>query len=151
MPTVLDALHDQHLSPQWLGLLRALAAEFESQLSHAELRQLMARVGQRFAADHPVPACASLPDLVEHLNAQWAAIQWGGVALTDERDFVRITHYGAPLRSFGTQAHAWAAAFLQGCYQTWFDAAGATGLSVVAGDPPQDHLAVEFRLTRVAA
>jgi hypothetical protein len=151
MPTVFDALLEQHLSPQWRGLLRALAAEFEAQLSRDELRQLMFRIGERFAADQPLAACNSTAELADALNARWAPIQWGRAELAEEVDHLRIIHYGAPLRAFGDEALAWTPAFLQGCYQAWLDAMGAAQLDVVEGDVHDDGFAIEFHLARATA
>lgn len=151
MSTVVAALLEQHLSPQWRGLLRALAAEFEAQLDHDELRQLMFRIGERFATEHPLPACESTDDLAAALNARWASIQWGCVELADEGDALRILHYGAPLSAFGGEALAWTPAFLQGSYQAWLDAMGAAQLTVVQAGIPEDGYALEFHLVRATA
>lgn len=151
MPTVVDVLLEQHLSPQWRGVLCALAAEFESQLSRDELRQLMFRIGTRFAASHALPPCESTGELAQALNAQWAAMQWGYVELDDAGDYLRVLHYGAPLAAFGGDALAWSPAFLQGCYQTWLDAMGAADLSVVQASAPEEGFVVEFHLARAVA
>lgn len=151
MSTVVALLLEQHLSPQWRGLLRALAAEFESQLSRDELRQLMYRVGARFAAEHVVPPCESAAALGEALNAHWALIQWGYVELTDKGDHLRIVHYGAPLVAFGGDALDWTPAFLQGSYQTWLDAMGAADLSVTQANVQPDSFVVEFHLASAVA
>lgn len=151
MPTVVDVLLEQHLSPQWRGLLRALAAEFESQLSRDELRELMFRIGARFAAAHPLPPCESTAGLAVAINARWSAIQWGCVELADAGESLRITHYGAPLAAFGGDALAWSPAFLQGAYQTWLDAMGAADLAVVQTGAPEDGFVVAFQLARALA
>ncbi|RQG99499.1 cellulose biosynthesis protein BcsD [Paraburkholderia dinghuensis] len=148
MPTVVDALIEQHLSPQWRGLLHALAAEFEAQLDRDDLRQLMFCVGERFAAEQPLAACDSMADLADAFNARWAPIQWGRVELADEGTHLRIVHYGAPLHAFGGEALAWTPAFLQGCYQAWLDAMGAKQLTVVQAGIPDDGFAIEFHLVR---
>jgi hypothetical protein len=150
MTTVVDALLEQNLSPQWRVFLRSLAAEFEAQLSHDELRQLMFRIGERFATEHRLPTCESTADLERALNAQWSAIQWGCVELADEGDYLRIVHYGSPLVAFGNGALAWAPAFLQGSYQAWLDAMGASPLTVVQASAPEGVFAVEFHLARAA-
>jgi len=151
MPTVVDALLEQHLSPQWRGLLHALAAEFEAQLDRDELRELMFRVGMRFAAEQPLAASESMTDLAAAFNARWAPIQWGRVELADEGNHLRIVHYGAPLRAFGDEALAWTPAFLQGCYQAWLDVMGAKQLTVVQTAVPNDGFAIEFHLERATA
>lgn len=148
MPTVVDALLEQYLSPQWRGLLHALAAEFEAQLERDELRQLMFRIGERFAGEQPLVACDSMADLADALNARWAPMQWGRVELADAGNHLSIVHYGAPLHAFGAEALAWTPAFLQGCYQAWLDAMGAKQLSVVQAGTPDDGFAIEFHLVR---
>ncbi|MBN3788761.1 cellulose biosynthesis protein BcsD [Burkholderia sp. Ac-20353] len=148
MQGILEHLLEHRVSPQWRGFLEALANEFADQLDHDELRQLMARVGARFAAAHPLPHCESTNDLASALNAQWREVQWGYVELADERDFLRITHYAAPLRAFGDGALAWSPAFLQGAYQTWFDSLGAAGLRVAQEASPEDDSRIELRIAR---
>jgi sugar phosphate isomerase/epimerase len=150
MPSVIDPLLDQHVSLQWRGVVGALATEFEGQLGPGELRQLMARVGARFAAAHPLRPCASTDDLAHALNALWRDMQWGYVELADERDHLRITHFGAPWRAFGSRALAWAPAFLEGSYQTWLSGLGASDLSVVQAGESGDGFAIEYRLGRGA-
>ena len=51
MVPILDYLLERQISPQWRGMLTALATEFEAQIGRDELRQLMYRVGCRFAAE----------------------------------------------------------------------------------------------------
>jgi hypothetical protein len=148
MTTVIDVLLEQQLSLQWRGLLSALAAEFESQLCRAELRELMGRIGARFAAAHPLPPCESTSCVAVAINARWTSIQWGYVELTDAGESLRITHYGAPLAAFGADALSWSPAFLQGVYQAWLDAMGAIDLAVVQTGAPEDGFVVEFHLAR---
>ncbi|CAH2788767.1 MAG: FIG01213672: hypothetical protein [uncultured Paraburkholderia sp.] len=150
MAAILDYLLERQLSPQWRGMLSALASEFEAQIGHDELRQLMHRVGSRFAAAHPLPACDSTADLARTLNARWQEIDWGYVELADERESLRIVHYCAPLPAFGESALAWTPAFLEGAYQTWLSALGAQGLSVVQTGQYEPDTALEFRLGRHA-
>jgi len=147
MPTAVDFLLEQNLSSQWRGFLLALAKEFESQLSPDELRHLMFRVGCRYAGEQPLPPCDSTAELAAALNAHWASTRWGYVELSDEGDHLRIVHSGAPMSAFGSGALAWMPAFLQGSYQTWLDAMGATQLSVVQTDTEEQGFAVEFRLS----
>jgi len=151
MAPIVDYLLDRQIAPQWRGVLTALAAEFETQLGPDELRQLMYRVGSRFALAHPLPACGSTLDLADALNAQWQAADWGFVELADEAQYLRIVHYCAPLLAFGSEALAWTPAFLQGVYQTWLAALGAEGLSVVQTSDFTEDAAVEFRLAHQQA
>ncbi|KWN65875.1 cellulose biosynthesis protein BcsD [Burkholderia ubonensis] len=151
LSTVFDALHDQLLSQRWPSLLHVLAAECESQLDKDKLRKLMFRIGQRFAANQPLPACTTTQGLAEQLNARWAAIQSGYVELTDENNSVRIAHHGSLLQSFEVDALTWTCAFLQGSYQAWLDALEADALSVVRIETSIDSFVLEFRLLHLTA
>jgi hypothetical protein len=130
MVPILDYLLERQISPQWRGMLTALATEFEAQIGPAELRQLMHRVGSRFAAAHPLPTCGSTAELA------------------DEAESLRIVHYCAPLQAFGDTALTWTPAFLEGVYQTWLSALGAQGLSVAQTSAYGEDTAIEFRLGR---
>ncbi|MGF6535244.1 hypothetical protein P3T20_006062 [Paraburkholderia sp. GAS206C] len=151
MVPILDYLLDRQISPQWRGLLTALAEEFEAQIGQGELRQLMYRVGCRFAAAHPLPPCSSTADLAEAFNARWQEADWGYVDLSDEPDYLRIAHSCAPLHAFGSAALGWTPAFLEGVYQTWLSALGAEGLSVAQASEFDEHATIEFRLGRQPA
>lgn len=150
MENVLDYLLDHQISPQWRGVLTALASEFEAQIGLADLRQLMFRIGQRFARAHPLGACASTPELAAALNQCWRTAQWGYVELADEAQYLRITHYCAPLPAFGTAALSWTPAFLEGAYQAWLSALGASGLEVTQSSEFGIDSGIEFRLARNA-
>ena len=80
-PDLTQRLIDQQCTVQWRGFLQALAAEFAAALPPEDLRALMFRVGVRFAAEHPLPACATLDDLQSSMAAVWDRIGWGGVRL----------------------------------------------------------------------
>ncbi len=148
MAPILDYLLERQISPQWRGMLTALATEFEAQIGRDELRQLMHSVGCRFAAAHPLPACGSTAELARALNRHWHEMNWGYVELADEPDSLRIVHYCAPLQAFGGTALAWTPAFLEGVYQTWLSALGAQGLSVAQTSDYGENSALEFRLGR---
>ncbi|MFM0506902.1 cellulose biosynthesis protein BcsD [Paraburkholderia sp. RL17-373-BIF-A] len=148
MVPILDYLLERQISPQWRGMLTALANEFEAQIGRDELRQLMHRVGSRFAAAHPLPACDSTAELARTLNLYWHEMDWGYVELADEPESLRIVHYCAPLQAFGGTALAWTPAFLEGVYQTWLSALGAQGLSVAQTSGYSEDTAIEFRLGR---
>ncbi len=90
--TVLNVLHDPRLSAPSRELLAQFAKAFGRPLTHDELRRLMFRAGQRFAADHPLLAGGSMHDHAVNLNAHWATIQWGRLQLVDARDGARRTH-----------------------------------------------------------
>ncbi|RQS05931.1 cellulose biosynthesis protein BcsD [Burkholderia sp. Bp8998] len=148
MQRILEHLLERGASLQWRGFLEALAGEFADQLDRDELRQLMSRVGMRFAAAHPLGPCESTDDLANALNARWRDAQWGYAELSDEHEFLRIVHYAAPLRALGAGHLAWSSAFLQGAYQGWFDSVGAAGLRVVQDAVPQDDSRIELRIAR---
>lgn len=148
MVQTVDYLLERHVSPQWRGMLTALATEFEAQIGPAELRQLMHRVGCRFAATNALPACASTADLTTALNRYWREMDWGYVVLSDEPDSLCIVHYCAPLQAFGDAALSWTPALLEGVYQTWLSALGAQGLSVAQTSTYGQDAAIEFRLAR---
>jgi hypothetical protein len=130
MVPTLDYLLQRQISPQWRGLLTALAEEF---------------------AAHPLPPCDSTADLADALNARWQEADWGYVELVDEADYLRIAHCCAPLQAFGSAALAWTPAFLEGVYQTWLRALGADGLSVAQASEFDEYATIEFRLGRQPA
>jgi hypothetical protein len=143
-----DYLLERQISSQWRGVLTALAEEFDTQIGRDELRQLMHRVGCRFAAAHSLAPCGSTQALADALNARWDEADWGYVELFDESEYLRIMHFGAPLQAFGAHALAWTPAFLEGAYQTWLSALGADGLLVGQASEFGQDGAVEFRLDR---
>jgi hypothetical protein len=148
MANNLDYLLERQVSQQWRGVLLALAEEFEAQIGHDELRQLMHRVGQRFAAANPLSDCATTAELAGELNARWNETDWGFVELTDEPEYLRIVHHCAPLLAFGPAALAWTPAFLEGAYQGWLSELGAQGLRVAQAGEFDAEASVEFRLGR---
>jgi hypothetical protein len=147
--TLLDYYTRQHASVQWRGFLAALAEEFETQLETSQLRQLMSRIGVRFAGTYPASECATLDDLASFLNRIWSALDWGFVQLTELDDYLSIEHYCAPLTAFGERAAAWASAFLEGAYQHWLREVGAGSLVLTQVQGGNRH-AYEFRLVRTA-
>jgi hypothetical protein len=151
MAAIFDHLFDRQISRQWRGLLAALAEEFEAQIGRTELRQLMHRVGSRFADARPLPPCASTAELADALNTVWRDSEWGFVELSDRHDYLSIVHYCAPLPAFGESALAWTPAFLEGAYQQWLSGLGAQGLAVRQAGDFGDDTAIEFRLARNTA
>jgi hypothetical protein len=148
MVAITEYLLDRQMSAQWRGVLAALADEFEAQIGREELRQLMHRVGQRFADAQPLPPCGSTAELAEALNVLWQDTDWGFVEIADHAEYLRIVHYCAPLPAFGRDALKWTPAFLEGAYQYWLSALGAEGLSVQQASEFDENAAVEFRLIR---
>lgn len=144
----------QHLSQlqcsrQWRGFLQALAAEFTQVLSPADLQELMARVGVRFACAHPLEACNTLPELQRGMTDIWRSADWGWVTLEQRQEQLSITHHCAPLLSAMSDGNAeWSLGFLQGAYQQWFDAAGAGSLRVAPGESLDIWGSARFSLSR---
>lgn len=116
---------------QWRGFLQALAVEFSGALPNEELRDLMHRIGVKFALQNPLAACETLTALQGAMVSLWSHIDWGVVELAQESACITIRHHCAPLPSaFGADQGDWIYGFLQGAYQQWFDAAGARNLRV---------------------
>jgi hypothetical protein len=147
--TLLDYYTSHQASTQWRAFLTALAQEFETQLETAQLRELMARIGVRFADAHPAGACATLDDLASFFNTTWSSLDWGFVNLVEQDDYLAIEHFCAPLAAFGTAAATWTPAFLEGAYQRWLDELGAGGLDLRQVETGERH-AFEFRLAKTA-
>jgi hypothetical protein len=147
--TLLDYYTRQQASTQWRAFLTALAQEFETQLETAQLRELMARIGVRFADAHPARACATLDDLASFFNTTWSSLDWGFVNLVEQDDYLAIEHFCAPLAAFGEAAGRWTPAFLQGAYQRWLDELGAGDLALLQVETGDQH-AFEFRLAKTA-
>jgi hypothetical protein len=145
---MLEYLLERRISPQWRGMLTALAQEFETQLGVDELRELMRRVGQRYAEAHPLPPCESLEALAAALNACWAGQDWGYVELYEDAAYLGLTHFCAPLGAFGAQAWSWTPALLEGAYQQWLGAMGAGPLQVRQHSLGEYGAAIEYRLER---
>lgn len=156
MSSTHDSLSDetaQHLSQlqcsrQWRGFLQAMASEFKQALSSDELRELMFRVGQRFALAHPLTPCTTLSDLQLHMSQVWRDADWGWVTLVQQKEQLDILHHCAPLLSGMGQSNVdWSLGFLQGTYQQWFDAAGAGPLRVAPGEATDAWGSASFSLS----
>jgi hypothetical protein len=147
--SLLDYFARHQASVQWRGFLAALAEEFESQLETSQLRQLMTRIGARFAASHPAGTCATLDDLTSFLNGTWSSLDWGFVNLLERDEYLLIEHCCAPLGAFGEQAGRWTPAFLEGAYQYWLDELGAGALTLSQVDTGNVY-SYGFRLARTA-
>jgi hypothetical protein len=147
--TLLDYYTRHQASAQWRGFLTALADEFETQLGTAQLRQLMARIGVKFAGSHPAGACATLDELAAFFNTTWSSLDWGFVNLVERDEYLSIQHYCAPLAAFGAAAEAWTPAFLEGAYQHWLSELGAGSL-VLQQVETGELRTLEFRLAKTA-
>lgn len=145
-----DYLLEQQCSRQWKGYLTSLADEFNAQLSESDLRTLNQRVGARFAASTPLPACRTLADIQAAVNQVWRDNGWGYVDMQQEEQGLRVVHYCAPLKAaFGEKSLAWSPAFLEGAYQVWFAASGAAAnLKLRQASDCDSTGTVEYRLSR---
>jgi hypothetical protein len=139
---------ERQVSAQWRGFLTALAEEFGAQLGVDQCRSLFERLGGRFALAEPLPACATLSAMQIAANRVWRPLDWGWVEFHEQPDFVSITHYCSPLAALGPTASAWAPAYLEGAYRTWFTAAGANGLQLKQHGEVGSQGQVELRLER---
>jgi len=148
-PDVTNHLALQRCSMQWRGFFQALAAEFAAALPPEDLRALMFRVGVRFAADHPLPACATVEDLQRGMTAVWERIDWGWVDLTQEVGQLNIHHSLSPVSAaLGPDHVQWSGGFLEGVYQSWFEQAGAGPLKVAQCAPADAWGCVHLQLAR---
>jgi len=139
----------QQCARQWRHFLHALAAEFATALSPADLRTLSRRIGLRFATELALPAQPTLDAVQAAMTQQWQDLDWGWVELVQHPDHVDILHFCSPLTSaFGASAGEWASGFLEGVYQQWFDQQGAPGLVVVQTQAVDGWGSVNFRLGR---
>lgn len=148
-PEITQHLVQQQCAVQWRGFFQALAAEFAAALPPEDLRALMFRVGTRFAAEHPLPACATLDDLQRSMTAVWERIDWGWVRLTQESAQLDICHSLSPVSAaFGPSHVLWSGGFLEGVYQSWFEQAGAGQLKVAQVAPADAWGGVHLQLAR---
>jgi hypothetical protein len=146
---MLDYYEGHQCSTQWGSFLLAMAEEFEDQLGAPELRALMARIGERFARATSLPACETLDQLTDAINAVWSVLDWGQVGIADDADYLVISHACSPLRAaFGRHALAWTPAFLESVYQHWFSVLGIDPALRVREVASAHDGILEFRLGR---
>ena len=150
--SILSYYENRQCSTQWRSFLGVLAEEFEGQLGVPELRELMRRIGERFARTAVLGACETVRDLEAAINSVWAARDWGWVQVFDGDDYLAIRHYCSPLRTaFGEASASWASGYLEGVYQQWFNALGVNAslqLRVREALQADADGALEFRLAR---
>ncbi len=126
--TIENYFRSQQVSLQWLPVLRALASELTANADAAALRQLFAKVGERFAKDvqERFEAVQTLAELEEALNEFWTQLNWGWVSLTEAKGAIEIEHQAAPLaEAFGDDHLRWTVGLLEGYYQSIFMVLGA--------------------------
>ena len=148
-PEVTEHLARQQCSRQWRHFLNALAAEFAAALSPADLRTLSRRIGQRFAEELRLNAQPTLEGLEGQMTQLWKELDWGWVRLSQQGAHLEIRHFCSPLNAaFGASGTGWAAGFLEGVSQQWFDQQGAPGLLVSQTQETDTWGCVSFRLGR---
>ena len=122
---LLQHLAVERVSRQWVDFLAIFSGELAAQVSKAEYRELLLKMGAKFATLHPLPNCIELNDIQLSANALWAGLQWGYVQFIDDGQNLQIAHHACPLTD-GLQLDVGVAGgFLQGVYLTWIRAAGA--------------------------
>ena len=122
---LLQHLALERVAPQWAAFLSLLGSELSLQLEPAELRQLLVRLGSRFAETNPLGACADVPTLQTAFNQVWAGMQWGYANVSDEGQHLRVKHRACPLPAALQIESDVAGGFLEGAYGVWLHAAGA--------------------------
>ena len=118
----------QQVSLQWLPVLRALALELSSTFDAASLRQILFKVGERFAKDveERFQEVQSLAELQESLNEFWAQLNWGWVQFAEVKGAIEIEHQALPLaEALGDDSLVWSVGLMEGFYQTVFSVLGA--------------------------
>jgi len=132
---LLQHLALERISPQWSSFLVLLGSELSSQLSDDELRQLLFRLGSRFAEAYPLGACADVTALEAAFNQVWSRIQWGYASVSDLGRHLQVTHRACPLPAALQVTSDVAGGFLQGVYSGWLSAAGAPAELVLIQQP----------------
>jgi len=121
----LDYLITERISVQWQGFLAVLSEELQEQLEPAEYRELLHRMGGRFANNHPIAGGDTVNSLENSLNALWKPLRWGYAELSDVGNHLEIRHHLCPLPDAMHTDNQIAGGFLEGVYEAWLHAAGA--------------------------
>ena len=148
-----DIIHNlcmQQCSIQWRDFIGVFAQELTENLTTTNLRWLLRRTGQRFAKQHPLPECPTLPALEEVINTFWKSINWGSATINDTDSRLVICHYLAPLQiSMLPENLAWSTGFLEGVYESWLHQSGAdSSLLLLQSALDPETGTVEYRLER---
>lgn len=122
---LLRSLALERISPQWADFLGLMSEALGAQLEPAEYRELLVRLGQGFANQNPLPACAGLDQLSDAMNAVWQRMHWGYAAVSDQGQQLEVVHRACPLPAALQLDADVAGGFLQGVYGVWLKAAGA--------------------------
>lgn len=145
---LLRSLALERISPQWADFLGLLSDALSAQLTQLEYRQLLVRLGESFASQHPLPACVGLGQLSEAMNAVWHRMQWGYASVSDQGQQLTVVHRACPLPAALQLDVEVAGGFLEGVYRIWLKAAGAPDELVLAQVDKQGLLMyMEFALS----
>ena len=147
---VLNFLSMQQCSVQWRSFMGVFAQELTENLTTTNLRWLLRRTGQRFAKQHPLPECPTLPALEQAINRFWQSINWGSATVNEENTCLIIRHYLSPLQiSMLPENMNWSTGFLEGVYETWLHQSGAdSSLRLTQSGLDPELGTVEYRLER---
>lgn len=122
---LLQHLALERIAPQWSAFLQLLGGELATQLAPGELRQLLVRLGSRFAETNPLGPCADVASLQAAFNRVWAPMQWGYATVSDMEQHLVVTHRACPLPAALQCDAEVSGGYLEGAYGTWLQAAGA--------------------------
>lgn len=138
----------ERISPQWSAFLLLLGDELTGQLTSEELRHLLTRLGSRFAETHPLGICSNVAALEDALNRLWEGMRWGHVSLSDQDQFLTVSHQACPLPMAMHLDPQVAGGYLEGAYSVWLRAAGAPTELVLKQKSVDDRrMTLVFELT----
>lgn len=151
-PKKIDYRIPRQSSRLWRSLLTAFANEFVTNPGSSNIREVMYKIGHRFATQSPLPTCNSLDEFKTAMNSVWQDLDWGWVDLEETPASLRIIHHqstNAYLINdvFGEQTKIWGPAILEGAYQKWLSAMGAgESLKVTQSDETDEFGTTEYQL-----
>ena len=153
MPKKIDYRIPRQSSRYWRSLLTSMATEFLAQSQIGNSRELMFKIGERFATNSPLPDCKTVEDLKAAMNSVWQDMDWGWVDVEEYGNGLRIMHHQATNGSltnvvFGEDTKSWAPATLEGVYNKWFSAVSkGTALKVRQSLDTDEFGSVEYMLS----
>lgn len=126
-------MDDMPLPPQTadrgLAVVAALAvSEVFANADRAQAQGFFRAVGQRLAAENPIPAMRDLRELQGAVNAVWSRLGLGEAEITLDLQGVLIHHQDAPATILYDPEFNWSealAAMLVGAYDGWMRAMGS--------------------------
>jgi hypothetical protein len=137
---------------QWRNLLAATAQGLCKQFELNNPRAVMHEIGMQFATQTALPDCKTLSQLQTAMCSVWQDMDWGWVELEEVDGALRITHHGSTngnlLESaFNKDTPLWVTGFLEGTYQKWLAAMGASdSLRVRQISPTDEFGSTEYQM-----